>query len=92
MSYDLARADELQQLIANVGEFRLAAHLFIGDAVNTDRIGFDLTLGVDEAMEGPARWQKILDLDATDFDQAMTLAVVDAGGFGVEDDFCGHGP
>src|SRR5262249_46954531 len=90
VSDNLMLADEIDQLIADVSEFRLAGDHGVGDAVHARGVSLDFPFRVDITMEGTSRRQQVFNLNATDFDQAVTLTMVDAGGFGVENDFDGH--
>ena len=73
---------------ANTG---LPCEVGAGDAVDPFSVGIDVALRVDIDVEVTAGGQEVLQLDAGDLDQAVTLTRVEAGGFGVEDDLSGHG-
>ena len=86
----LGVGDELTQLGENVGETRLAAEEFGGEAVHLHRARIDLAIRTQVAVELPARAPPIDELDRPDLDDAVTLLGLEAGGFGVEDDLA-HG-
>src|SRR5947209_16889117 len=46
-----------------------------------------LALGIEVAVKGLAGWHAIEDLDAADLDQPVAPQRVEAGGFGIENDF-----
>ena len=82
----LRAADELDQLVDDVREARLLREEFVGDAVHLLRGAVDLAVGTQVAMERAAGLAAIHQLDAADFDDAMSLLRLQARGFGVEDD------
>ena len=87
MGDPLAFAEESEDLVRDFGEFRLVGELLVGNAMDGERVGMDLAaIGIDEEMDRPAGRKMVDQLDAADFDDPV-LAVVEAGGFGVEDDF-----
>ncbi len=81
-----AAADELQEFIDDVGELRLVGQEFQGDAVYRLGAGVDLAFRVDVFVQMAAGQPAVFHLDAGDFDDAVTRARVEAGGFGIEDD------
>ncbi|MCY1559850.1 hypothetical protein D9M68_969260 [compost metagenome] len=85
-------AQELHQVVDHLMEFGRVLDLVVGDAVHLDGVRGDQPLGVDEAVEGAPGRQQVLDLDAAHLDQPVAGLGIEAGGFGVEDDFAGHGP
>ena len=85
-------ADEAHQLVHHLVEFRGSANLLVGDAVHPDGVRRDQPFGMHQGVKGPPGRQQILDLDAADLDQPIAGLRIEAGGFGVEDDFAGHGP
>ena len=82
----LRAADELDQLVDDVGEARLLREEFVGDAVHLLRAAVDFAVGPQVTMERAAGLAPIDQLDAADFDDAMALLRLEARGFGVEDD------
>ncbi len=52
-------------------------------------LGFDrhVAFGIEIELQGAAGGKMIHQLDAADFDDAVTFAGLEAGGFGIEDDF-----
>jgi hypothetical protein len=46
-----------------------------------------IPLGIDEAVVFLARWNAIVEFDAADFDQPVAPTRIEAGCFGIEDDF-----
>ena len=57
-----------------------------------NRLGFrrHVAVGIDIDVIAPAARDVIDELDRTDLDDAMALGRIEAGGFGIEDDFA-HG-
>ena len=62
------------------------ANVSLEGAVNGFGIGRHVALGIDEGVEGLAARYVVDELDRAELDHAVTLGVVDAGGFGVEND------
>ena len=86
VSDQLGAVDEVEEILQDLGKDRLALEIGIGDAVNFLRVGMHRApLRVDVFVEGAARGETIVQLDAADFDQAI-LTVVEAGRFGIEND------
>src|SRR5690606_10094378 len=71
----------------NFGERRLVGQKGIGDAVNGKRIGMHLAASrIDEKMQRSSSRKLVVELNAADFNDPVSL-VVEAGGFSIEDDF-----
>ncbi len=84
-------AEEVQDLLGDLGEERLVLQEFIGDAMDGQRVRMDLLVArVDVDVQRPAGREMVDQLDAADFDDAVG-AVVEAGGFRIEDDFTHSG-
>lgn len=79
-------ADEAGKFGRHIREKRFVAQELVGQAVDGDGFGGDLTLRVQVFVEGPAGGQVVHQLDRADFDDAAASGRVKAGGFGVEDD------
>ena len=76
-----------EEIVGDIGEPRLVLEEVGRQPVDGEGLGRHLALRVEIAVEGRAGRNPVEQLDAADLDQAMTLARVEAGGFGVEDDF-----
>ena len=79
-------ADEFQHLVDNRREGRMLREEFGGEAVHLFRLGRDVALGIDVAMEGAPGRQVIEQLDAGDFDDAVAVRRIETGGFRIEND------
>jgi hypothetical protein len=55
--------------------------------VHGEGFGRHLALGVEMAVKDLSRRHAIENLDAADFDQPIAAQGIEAGGFGIEDDF-----
>ena len=78
---------KLEEIVGDVGEARLVLEELGRQPVNGEGLGRHLALRVEIAVEGRAGRNPVEQLDAADLDQAVTLDGIEAGGFGVEDDF-----
>jgi hypothetical protein len=80
-------AEEVEDLLSHLCEFRLVRQKLVGDAMDGKCVGMDLAaVRIDVEMDGPAGREVIDQLDAADFDDAV-LAGIEPGGFRIEDDF-----
>jgi hypothetical protein len=79
--------DESKELVRQRREQWLVTQEFGGDAVHGLRFGRHVALGIDEDVILAPGGVAIDQLDAADFDQAISAARVQAGRFGIEDDF-----
>src|SRR3954470_14581913 len=70
-----------------MGEQRLAGEELGGEAMHREGFRRHLALGIEVAMKGLAGRHAIEDLDAADLDQPVAPQRVEAGGFGIENDF-----
>jgi hypothetical protein len=86
VDHQLRAADELEQLVDDLGEPRLLRQEFVGDAVYVLRGAIDRPVGAQIAMKAAAGAAAIDQLDAADLDDAMPLLRLQPRGFGVEDD------
>ena len=86
----LGVADEIDELPRDLGEFRLVGEEGGRQPVDAEGGIRHLALGIDVAVEVAPRRDVVFKLDAADFDQAIAGQGIEAGGFGVEDDFT-HG-
>jgi hypothetical protein len=66
-------ANEIEQLIGNLGETRLACKVCATDAVHALGPFVDIALRVQQAVKLTAGQAAIHDLDAADLDDAMAL-------------------
>lgn len=82
-------AEEFHQSVDDVGvaEIRLAAQCFIGDAGDADGCFRNGPARIDVDLKFAARRQVVDQLDAADLYDPVPLSGVEAGGFGIEDDF-----
>ena len=80
-------ADELQELLHDFREQRLAGEKFAGQAVHGKRFRRHVALGIDVAVKRLPRRHAVEDLDAADFDEPVAAQRIEAGGFGIENDF-----
>src|SRR5262249_50003983 len=83
----LGVADVLEQVVGDLREQRLVAQEFVADAGDRARAFVDRALRVQETVKRrPLRAPRFEQLDATDLDDLVALADLQAGGFGVEND------
>ena len=90
MDDKLALGDKFQEFFGDVGKPRLAFEIGQADSVDAFGAFVDGSFRVDEAVILAAGESAVDHLDATDFDDAMTLRGGKPGGFCVEDDLS-HG-
>src|SRR5690348_5273051 len=83
-------ADEGEKLLHHLVEQRLVRQELGREAVNRKGFGRHLPLRIDVAVKGLTGRHAVDQLDTADFDQAVAAQGIEAGGFGVEDDFA-HG-
>ena len=81
---DLGTADVGTQFIGDFDELRFVRQKFRGQAVHCQSALFRITLGIDVLVKIIAGQLAIDQFDATDLDDAVARARVQAGGFGVE--------
>ena len=90
MRHQLCAVDEIEKAVDNVAEHRLVGELGIADAMNPFGVRMDLlALRVDENVERAPGRKAVDQLHRADLDNAVGI-LVEAGCFGVEDDFA-HG-
>ena len=82
--------DELQELVDHMGEQRLVGKELAGKAVHGEGFGRHGTFRIDVAVKGLSGRHAIDHLDTADFNQPVAAQRVEAGGFGIENDFA-HG-
>ena len=70
-----------------LGEQRLVGQELVAEAVHVLRARRHDHFGIEVGVEGPAGGHRVDQLDAAHFDDAMAGQRIEAGGFGVEDDF-----
>ena len=80
-------ADELQELVGDLGEQRLVLEERRREPVHGLGFGRHVALGIDEAVELAARRDAVDELDAADLDQPVAAFGIEAGGLGIENDF-----
>ena len=83
-------ADEFQELLDHFREQRLAGKELAGQAVHGKRFRRHVALGIDVAVKRLPRRHAVVDFDAADLDQPVAAQRIEAGGFGIENDFA-HG-
>ena len=69
------------------GEQRLVGEELAGKAVHGEGFLRHVALGIDVAVKGLPGRHAVEDLDAADFDQPVAAQRIEAGGFGIENDF-----
>ena len=79
--------EELQKLASDRRERRLVAQEGVIEAMHAGGIDGHRPAGIDVAVELAAGRDMIEELDAADFDHTVAAARIEAGGFGIEDDF-----
>ncbi len=89
VSDDRIIAEECHQLVDDIGmlETLLVAQRVVGDARNAHRRFGHGPAGIDVDLEFAAGGQIVVQLDTADFYDAVARSWIEAGGFGVEDDF-----
>jgi hypothetical protein len=86
VDHQFGAADELDEVAGDLGELRLVGKEVVGQAV--DALGIrHLAARVEVGMEALAGELPTHQFDAADFDDAIAGAEIQAGGFGIEDDF-----
>ena len=85
-------AEEGEQVIRHGGEQGLVREERVGQAVNLERPRGHLPLGIDIGVERLARGDVVDQLEAADLDDPVAPVRVEAGRFGIEDDFAHKGP
>ena len=68
-------------------EQRLVGEELAGKAVHRERFGRHVALWIEVAVKGLAGRHAVENLDAADLDQPVAPQRVEAGGFGIENDF-----
>src|SRR5262245_45213499 len=79
-------ANEREEVAGDGGKQWLAFQELGRQAMDGLGVGRHLPLGIDIGMKGPAARNMVDELDRAEFDDAVTLGMVDAGGLGVEND------
>ena len=90
VDYQLRTPDECKKLFGNFSEARLACKIGSRNAVHCKRALVDIPLGIEVAMEAPARSAAIDQLDAADLDDAMPELGLESRGLGIQNDLS-HG-
>ena len=80
-------ADEPEKLVADVAEAPVRFQEFDRQPVNGEGFRRHIPVGIEIGVKRRAGRDAVEQLDAADFDEAMTLVGIQPGGFGVEDDF-----
>ena len=91
VDHQLGIGDEFQELLDPLAEARLVGQELVAQAVHVLRAGRHDHLGIEIGVEGAAGGDGIDQLDAADLDDAMAGQRIEAGGFGVENDFAHAG-
>ena len=85
---DQARiGDELQELAGDRGEDRLLGEELARQTVHGNGLLLQVAFGIYVPPERPAGRQMVHQLDAGELDDAVAGVGIEAGGFGIEDDF-----
>ena len=80
-------ADEFQEVFDHFGEQRLVGEELAGKAMHIEGLGRHVPLGIDVAVKRLPCRHAVEYLDTADFDQPVAPQRVEAGGFGIENDF-----
>lgn len=80
-------ADELQKLVGDLVEQWFRRQEFGRQSVHRERFRRHVPFRVDVDVKGLPRRHAVEDLDAADFDESVAAERIEAGRFGVEDDF-----
>ena len=80
-------ADEFEKLFHHMGEQRLAGKELGGQAVHGESLGRHFALRIEMTVKRLSGRHAIEDFHATDLDQPVAPQRVEAGGFGIENDF-----
>src|SRR4051812_43752329 len=86
MDDEFRTGDELRELCGNLGETRLAGQVQVRHAMDRAGALVHFALGIEVAMKMAAGGAPAKQLDAADFDDAVTLSGFQPGGLSVEDD------
>ena len=78
--------EKAEEVVSDLGKCRLVAQEFGREAMDRERLGRHGALGIDVAVKGVAGREAVVELDATDLDQAIALIRIEPGGLGVEHD------
>ena len=85
-----ASRDEFQELVDHLVKQRLAGEELGRQAMHVKGLRRHVALGIDVAVKGLPGRHAVEDLDAADLDQPVAAQGIEAGGFGIENDFA-HG-
>ncbi|MCY1239087.1 hypothetical protein D9M72_518610 [compost metagenome] len=84
MDDQLGALDELEELVGDVLEARLAHQEFVGDAVYRDGAFIHLAVRLQVNVEVPPGQATAFHLDAADLDDTVAIGDRHAGGFSVQ--------
>ncbi len=87
MDHERRVGDEFQEFLDHLRKQRLVGQEFAGKTMHGESFRRHVALGVDVPVKGLAGRHPVEDLDTADFDQPIAAQRVEAGGFGIEDDF-----
>ena len=87
MNDQRVRPDECEKFIQNGGKQRLPSEKLSGQAMNGESIHRHVALGIDVAVKPASGRDMVNEFDACDLDNAMAFAWIQAGRFGVQNDF-----
>jgi len=87
---ELIVADEGEELVDDLGKFRLVAQEFRRQTMNTEGAFRHVALGIDVTVEEIPGRHMVEDFETAELDQPVALIGRKAGGFGVENDLA-HG-
>src|SRR4030088_917095 len=82
--------NKFQKLLDHMSEQRLVGEKFTGKTMHGERFSRHVALRVEVPMKCLPRRHAVENLDTTDFDQPVAPQRIEAGGFGIENDFA-HG-
>ena len=80
-------ADELQKVFHDMRKERLVGEELVGQAVHSLCFDGHEAFGIEVGLEASARRQMVDQLDTANLHNAVARGRIEAGGFGVENDF-----
>ena len=87
MDHQRRIADEVQEFLDHLSEQRLAGEELAGKAMHRKSLGRHRPLRIDMPVKDLPGRHPVDHFDAADFDQPVTPEGIEAGGFGIENDF-----
>ncbi len=87
MNDERAVPDEGDELVGDLGEERLVGKKFLAQPMDVESGRRHVPFGIDIDVEALAGRDVVLELDAADLHEPMPVLRIEAGGFGIENDF-----